>query len=58
MDNDLGAEEMKKIAFGIWLDVSTGRVHADDGFGNLVMLESYAALIYSAGDANLIFDLF
>lgn len=50
-------QEMEKITFGIWLDSVSGSVHADDGFGNLLPV-AYDKLIFSAGDANLVFDLF
>lgn len=48
---------MEKIAFGLWLDYATGFAQADDGFGNLLPV-AYTKLIYSAGDANLVYDLF
>ena len=48
---------MEKIAFGLWLDLATGFAQADDGFGNLLPV-AYTELFYSAGDANLVYDLF
>lgn len=57
MDNGIekGAE-MQKINFGVWLD-GAAIAHVDDGFGNLLPV-AYDQLIFSAGDANLVFDLF
>lgn len=58
MDSGIEKEkEMEKIAFGLWLDYATGFAQADDGFGNLLPV-AYTKLIYSAGDANLVYDLF
>lgn len=58
MDNGIEKEkEMEKMAFGLWLDLASGFAQADDGFGNLMSV-SYDKLIYSAADANLVFDLF
>lgn len=58
MDNGIEKEkEMEKLVFGLWLDKVSGFAMADDGFGNLLSV-TYDKLIYSAADANLIFDLF
>lgn len=48
---------MEKMVFGLWLDLASGFAQADDGFGTLLPV-AYDRLIYSAGDANLVFDLF